>query len=549
MSDARWSRAVDRAVLALSGVSGITLAILWWGTVLLLGRPRFQDQQYFLVVLVRPDWLLGQAIAPDAVLFDILHYYVPAVLLAIFAYGLWRVLRGDWATILTLALLAAAGLSYLLVSAFPDNPALYQDSPVRGIAGGVFTICLPAAVVMAGVASRRSGWLGAGVWSLVGGTSLAWGAVLVTSLSALGGAHQPQLSGAIVVQALGSIWYLGMGAWLLALGLSGTAHQRTTSGRQPARILRRAGGGLAIVGVVILMASCVLSGVILGPTMIAQVSGRTQTASLDQGVFARSYRIYRPARVAVQPGLIIVLHGAYGDGYQMEVVSGFDGQADRLGWIIAYPDGVADGWDTFGDTPSWGQHPGVNDVLFISALIDQLRTTDHLDANRIYVTGLSRGGMMSYRLGCELSSQVAAIAPVSGNMATTAGSAVDVQCQPDRPVSVLAIHGTADPRVPIDGGLTDINYAPLSDVMLKWRQMNRCSDSSTVSVSGPSTTTSWGCAQGSTVAMRVVAGGIHAWPGSLANGIVEPNVPDRSFDASSVIADFFQAHPRVAAPA
>jgi poly(3-hydroxybutyrate) depolymerase len=107
--------------------------------------------------------------------------------------------------------------------------------------------------------------------------------------------------------------------------------------------------------------------------------------------------------------------------------------------------------------------------------------------------------------------------------------------------------GLVRARMPIDGGLTDINHASLSDVMLKCHQMNRCTDPSTVSVSAPSTTTSWGCAQGSTVAMRVVAGGIHAWPGSLANGIVEPNVPDRSFDASSVIADFFQAHPRVAA--
>ena len=65
MSGARWSRGVDRAVLALAGVSGVAPAILWWGTIVLLGRPRFQDQRYVLVILVRPDWLsLGRQLPP-----------------------------------------------------------------------------------------------------------------------------------------------------------------------------------------------------------------------------------------------------------------------------------------------------------------------------------------------------------------------------------------------------------------------------------------------------------------------------------------------------
>src|SRR5262249_35110809 len=145
--------------------------------------------------------------------------------------------------------------------------------------------------------------------------------------------------------------------------------------------------------------------------------------------------------------------------------------------------------------------------------------------------GISRGGMMSYRIGCELSSRVAAIAPVAGNMATITGSAMRVPCRPDRPGSVLAIHGTSDPIVPLEGGRTDIIYAPLGEVMLKWRELDLCADSSAVSVSGPSTTTAWRCSQGSTVAMRVVSGGGHAWP---RKGIIGSNTPDRSFDASSV---------------
>ena len=123
--------------------------------------------------------------------------------------------------------------------------------------------------------------------------------------------------------------------------------------------------------------------------------------------------------------------------------------------------------------PTWGRHPGADDVAFISATIDRLEAGDGVDPDRVYVTGLSRGAMMTYRLGCELSGRVAAIAPVSGNMATADGSA-DVPCTLDRPVSVLAIHGTADGTIPIAGGKTDIIFSPLADVIARWRALDSC---------------------------------------------------------------------------
>ena len=113
---------------------------------------------------------------------------------------------------------------------------------------------------------------------------------------------------------------------------------------------------------------------------------------------------------------------------------------------------MLDGWDAFGSGPSWGLHPGADDVAFIAATIDRLESTAGIDPDRVYVTGLSRGAMMSYRLGCELSARVAAIAPVSGNMATADGSAY-VACSLARPVSVFAIHGTADGMIPSDAYL------------------------------------------------------------------------------------------------
>jgi polyhydroxybutyrate depolymerase len=260
------------------------------------------------------------------------------------------------------------------------------------------------------------------------------------------------------------------------------------------------------------------------------------------GEIDRSYRLYRPAHTVTAPGLVFVLHGVFGNGFDMESSTGFDAQADRLGWIVAYPNGVLDGWDAFGSGPSWGLHPGADDVAFIAATIDRLESTAGIDPDRVYVTGLSRGAMMSYRLGCELSARVAAIAPVSGNMATADGSA-QVPCNLDRPVSVLAIHGTADGMIPIAGGKTDILFSPFADVIARWRALDACAGRQAVAIDGASTTTSWTCGNGSTVAMRVVTGGWHAWP--VRSSSPAPSNPD-DFDASRLIADFFVAHPRVA---
>jgi polyhydroxybutyrate depolymerase len=140
---------------------------------------------------------------------------------------------------------------------------------------------------------------------------------------------------------------------------------------------------------------------------------------------------------------------------------------------------------------------------------------------------MSRGGMMAYRLGCELSGTLAAVAPVSGNMATADGG-VDVPCSLARPVSVLAIHGTADNTIPMAGGRVDIVFSPMADVITRWRSMDGCAGSPATSTDGTATTTAWSCAAGAEVSTRILAGGCHCWP----------------TDAAAVIADFFVAHPR-----
>jgi len=287
-------------------------------------------------------------------------------------------------------------------------------------------------------------------------------------------------------------------------------------------------------------------GIIDGPTLWRQATGHVKVESLQEGNQSRDFRVFRPASALKHPGLVIVLHGADASGLQIERQSGFDAQADRLGWIAVYPEGYADGWNPFGCC----HHPGVDDVAFIADIIDKLTETDGIDATRVFVTGISRGGMMAYRLACELSSKLAAIAPVAGNMADAGGNANNVDCRPDRPVSVLAIHGSDDPEIPIGGGrsrvvVEEVSYAPLTDVIAWWRQLDGCASYSAVALDGFVTRTTWACSQHSEVATVVVSGAGHTWPGApIAN---PPWGPAATLDASRTIADFFAAHPQAGA--
>jgi polyhydroxybutyrate depolymerase len=203
-------------------------------------------------------------------------------------------------------------------------------------------------------------------------------------------------------------------------------------------LLLIAGVAVLVVAVVVLMGT-----VIAAPTIATQLSGGVRPESLQEGQLLRTYRVYTPSSLDSHPGLIVVLQPAGGSAGVMEVVTGLDREADRLNWLVVYADSArvwSNGWDPFTCC-------GVNqDVAFISTLIDKMEQEHGVDPARVYVTGWSRGAMMTYRVGCELSSKVAAIAPVDGSMADMRGDVRGANCHPERPVSVLSINGSADPQ-------------------------------------------------------------------------------------------------------
>jgi polyhydroxybutyrate depolymerase len=420
----------------------------------------------------------------------------------------------------------ALSVRVMMAALLPSDPNGYTVSDAAALSANVLLVSTPLAMLLAAVLVRRRSagmaWL-----SAVVAIAMVSIALWATVWAARSGASQPQLLAIEPVEGLAAVWSAAVGAWLLGRPAILASVLRSSAIPSPGRKSAVALAAALVVGVLGASMSFVSS---FGPTIVAQVTGSTRVETISADTVVRTYRVHRPATLADKPGLVVVLHGSFGGGFQAETTTGFDVEADRLGWIVVYPDGVADGWDAFGSGPTWGSHPGADDVVFMRGLIDRYKSTDNVDPDRVYVTGHSRGGMMSYRLGCELSDIVAAIAPVSGNMATTSGSA-DVPCAPTNPVSVLAIHGTADGTIPMAGGRVDIIFSPMADVIARWRSLDNCAGTSTVTVDGANTTTTWSCAGDSTVQTRIQAGGCHCW----------------TSDDSRAIADFFVAHPRVRA--
>jgi polyhydroxybutyrate depolymerase len=240
--------------------------------------------------------------------------------------------------------------------------------------------------------------------------------------------------------------------------------------------------------------------------------------------------------------LVMNFHGLSSADWQEELLTRMDEASDARGFIVVYPAGVASSWNAgFCCGDAWTG--GVDDVQFVRDLIAELGASYCLDPRRIYATGMSNGGFLSHRIGCELAGVVAAIAPVAGVL----GLPPD-ECQPARPVPVLDFHGTADPLVPYDGGSPLIgvpvsgwlNFPPVADTMAVWRARNDCLTApATIYAQGDATCVRWdGHAP---VVLCTIDGGGHTWPG----GVPIPTLGKTSTDisATDTMLDFFAANP------
>lgn len=270
--------------------------------------------------------------------------------------------------------------------------------------------------------------------------------------------------------------------------------------------------------------------------------------AIVSGSQVRTYRIFVPAELpAGLVPLVIVLHGgALGSSFQIARNTGFDAEATAGGFIAVYPQGLANTWNA-GTCCNPARDLAVDDVGFMRDLIDDLAARHEIDPARVYATGMSNGGMLAYRLGCELSDRIAAIAPVSATMVVS-------PCTPGRPVSVMHIHGLMDHNVNYEGGvgsdgLSKDSRPPVPSVVASWRAIDACPEPPVQTAAGAvATSTSEGCLASTGVTLITIADMGHTWPGgddpTGAGGlVVDP--PNNAIDATSRIWDFFAGHPRL----
>jgi polyhydroxybutyrate depolymerase len=267
----------------------------------------------------------------------------------------------------------------------------------------------------------------------------------------------------------------------------------------------------------------------------------TATATLESGGLTRSYLLHLPPAYDGKSKLplVLVLHGGTQSPESAEHMSGMSAKADRENFIAAYPKGTGrtsmfPTWNS-GNCCAYAMDQHVDDAGFLRALIEKLEHDYSVDPRRVYVTGISNGGMMSYRAACELADKIAAIAPVEG--------ALNVECHPSAPVSVIIFHGTADRLVPYNGGSTPFQLgARRSDNSVAgavdfWVRQNGCSPSPKhEDTSAVHTDIFSGCKNGTAVALYAVQGGRHMWPGTPASANRVP--------ATDLMWAFFKAHPK-----
>jgi len=240
--------------------------------------------------------------------------------------------------------------------------------------------------------------------------------------------------------------------------------------------------------------------------------------------------------------LVIAMHGGGGSAEQFEASTLLSEKANEAGFIVVYPDGVkstgplgARTWNA-GACCEYARDNNIDDVNFIRQLIAKLLTHFNISPKKVYLTGHSNGGMLSYRLACEMSSQIAAIAVSSCSMVT--------ECDPANPVPVLHMHSKRDTQVPYQGGtgITNVYFPPVESVIDTWSSFNGCG-SATRTQGNLYTLTEWkSCLGNASVQWYLTEDGGHAWPGGLPGSAIGDK-PSTAINANDLLWDFFKAHP------
>ncbi|MFZ2986392.1 alpha/beta hydrolase family esterase [Ideonella sp.] len=307
---------------------------------------------------------------------------------------------------------------------------------------------------------------------------------------------------------------------------------------------------------------------VAAPTLVvaAPLGPGLHTLEVAHGGMARKVLLYIPARSAAvaagrAPGqawpLVLALHGGGGHAAFMadDERYGLRSQADRSGFVVAFPNGYSK-WPG-GRFATWNaggccgdaRDRQIDDVGFLRAVVADVQTRVPIDPARVFATGMSNGGMMSHRLACEAADVFRAVASVAGTDATTT-------CAPSRPVAVLQIHARNDTHVLFNGGAGKEAFRDESKVMdfvsvpatiSRWVQRQQCQPVPRRTLERPGPAGAHceaysGCKGQQPVALCVTETGGHSWPGAsvVRRG---KEAASQALDANAQIWAFFAASP------
>ncbi len=319
--------------------------------------------------------------------------------------------------------------------------------------------------------------------------------------------------------------------------------------------------------------------------LLALFSITAPTSNTDTGFsllvngLKRTYLVHFPQGADRSKTLPVVLgfHGGGGTAEGFIATTQLDEFSDQKGFLAVYPQGVGKqrkgklfGTWNAGRCCGEAMENKIDDVGFISALIEDVANHYSIDRKRIFVTGHSNGAAFAYRLACELSEKIAAIGPVSS-------VGVVETCQPKRTVPVIHLHGLDDPCSLYKGGICGgcfqefINRAfktnlplvtrrcsPVEDYVTEWKTRNHCRGKEKVTSLGDlSCTAHEGCEKEADVTLCRIKNSGHSWPGGAPVDICAKKPPgylcqqwkktmgriNPSVNANVLLWDFFQRHP------
>lgn len=276
-----------------------------------------------------------------------------------------------------------------------------------------------------------------------------------------------------------------------------------------------------------------------------------KTFQIQSGDRDRKYMVYQPPSYTAdgQAAVVFALHGG---GGHMEIQAEdkyyrFRSTADRHGFLVVFPNGSSRfprgrlaTWNA-GDCCAYARDKKIDDVAFLKAVVKDLEKHYRFDAKKVFATGMSNGGMMTYRLACEASDVFRAIAPVAG----TDGMPV---CQPGNTISIFHIHSRQDEQVLFLGGrgkeaapadvVTEFKSVP--DTIAKWVKLNGCAEKPKRDTDTDKLKCDLyaGCRDGRQVRLCVTEDGGHSWPGGAKPRKRGPT-PSTAIDATEEIWKFF----------